>query len=310
MKHFVSMEDFLADDIQSILSLAKEHEEHKIPMQNKEIFAANLFYEPSTRTKSSFEVAQRKLGLNIIPFEVIHSSVQKGETLYDTVKTFEAIGCNLLVIRHPETDYYKDLIPYLNIPLINGGDGSGQHPSQCLLDLYTIQKEFGSFKGVKVLIAGDLKHSRVARSNARALAMLGAKVFFYSPAEWVDEELLQWGSFRHIDDVLSIVDVVMMLRVQLERHTEKGKIEDYHSQYGLTIERAKRMKPGSIIMHPAPVNRGVEIAGALVESSQSRIFEQMRNGVYVRMAMIDSLLQKWGIGTNENTAKERTMVGW
>lgn len=292
VQHYVSIEDVTSFEILEILRLAHKFETERFPSHKQDVFVSNLFFEPSTRTKLSFEVAQRRLGYHVIPFEASASSIQKGETLYDTVKTLEAIGCNLLVIRHPENQFYKELLPKLNIPIINGGDGSGQHPSQCLLDLYTIQKEFGNFSGRKVLIAGDLKHSRVARSNARALSLLGAEVLFFSPTEWMDEEVLQWGRTADIDQVISEVDVVMMLRVQLERHSQKQSIKAYHNQYGLTLERAKRMKVGSIIMHPAPVNRGIEIADELVESHQSRIFQQMKNGVFVRMAMLDSLIQK------------------
>ncbi|GAA0331301.1 aspartate carbamoyltransferase catalytic subunit [Bacillus carboniphilus] len=308
MRHIVSMEDFSTREIHDILSMAKAFEEQRYLTQNNQVLVSNLFFEASTRTKLSFEVAQRKLQLQVIPFEVSTSSVQKGETLYDTVKTLEAIGCNMLVIRHPENDFYKTLLDHVEIPIINAGDGSGQHPSQCLLDLYTIQKEFGRFVGLKVMICGDLKHSRVARSNAKALSMLGAEVYFSSPDEWKDENLLGFGKYVSVDEAIEEVDVVMMLRVQLERHAAHYSLETYHDQYGLTVDRAKKMKPDSIIMHPAPVNRGVEISDELVEAPQSRIFEQMKNGVFVRMAMMETLLQKWGRNRYENIVQERQMV--
>ncbi len=173
---------------------------------------------------------------------------------------------------------------------MNGGDGCGQHPTQCLLDLLTIQQEFGSFEGLKVAIIGDLNHSRVAKSNLKALNALGAEVIFSGPDEWfLNEETYNYK----IDEIIESVDVIMLLRIQYERHLSLSAItaEQYHQQYGLTIERENRMKKGSIIMHPAPVNRQIEIADSLVECERSRIFKQMENGVYVRMAVLRKLLE-------------------
>jgi aspartate carbamoyltransferase catalytic subunit len=249
---------------------------------------ANLFFEPSTRTRSSFEVAEKRLGLSVIPFETTTSSVVKGETLYDTVKTLESIGVNALVIRHEKESYYKELLGKVKIPIINGGDGCGHHPTQSLLDLFTIKQEFGSFEGLRVSIIGDIKHSRVARSNADALMRLGANVVFSGPEHWFDEEIMKECAYVPIDDAIEKSDVVMLLRIQHERHEQHNVFikEDYHQKYGLTVEREWKMKPGSIIMHPAPVNRNVEIADELVECSRSRIFNQMANGVYIRMAVL------------------------
>ncbi|MDP4171579.1 MAG: aspartate carbamoyltransferase, partial [Bacillota bacterium] len=171
------------------------------------------------------------------------------------------------------------------------GDGTGHHPTQSLLDLLTIQQEFGSFSGLKVAIIGDVRHSRVARSNADALMRLGAEVSFSCPEEWHENHM--GGSYKTVDDAIVQSDVVMLLRIQHERHSEKGGLtaKDYHQRFGLTIEREKRMKPRSIIMHPAPFNRDVEIAGSLVESEKSRIFKQMENGVFVRMAVLKRSLE-------------------
>lgn len=249
---------------------------------------ANLFFEPSTRTKMSFEMAEHKLGMAALPFDTGFSSVLKGETLYDTVKTLEAIGVDAVVIRHPEEAYYTQLegIP---LAIINGGDGSGQHPTQSLLDLYTIWQEFGRFEGVHVTIAGDIAHSRVAKSNADALRQLGAHVSFVCPPEWS-------GGFEtsaRLDDYIEETDVLMLLRVQHERHEGDGlqATESYHERYGLTVEREMTMKSSAIIMHPAPINRGVEIADSLVESERSRIFKQMANGVFIRMAVLEYALK-------------------
>ncbi|WP_033541433.1 aspartate carbamoyltransferase catalytic subunit [Planococcus sp. CAU13] len=245
---------------------------------------ANLFFEPSTRTKMSFEMAEHKLGIASLPFETGFSSVLKGETLYDTVKTLEAIGVDAVVIRHSEEQYYEQLAG-VKLAVINGGDGSGQHPTQSLLDLYTIWQEFGRFDNIHVTIAGDIAHSRVAKSNAKALRNLGADVTFVCPAEWSGD----FETSDRLDDSLAETDVVMLLRVQHERH-ESGVLlteEQYHEQYGLTIEREKRMKDSAIVMHPAPINRGVEIADSLIECERSRIFKQMANGVYIRMAVLE-----------------------
>ena len=213
----------------------------------------------------------------------------------------ESIVVDIAVIRHPENEYYKELIkhPGLKIGIANGGDGSGQHPSQCLLDMMTIHEEFGNFKGLKVLIIGDLSHSRVAHSNAMMLNRLGAEVYFAGPQEWYDDELAQYGTFGDFDELLPKMDVVNLLRVQNERLSgaENGAFdaEKYHQQYGLTKERYNKMKKGAIIMHPAPVNRGVEIDSDLVEAPNSRIFRQMQNGVFTRMAILSRILRYKGI---------------
>ena len=261
----------------------------------KEIYVSNLFFEDSTRTKTSFDIAERKLGLQVVPFDVTSSSVNKGESLYDTVKTLQTLGVNLLVIRHKQDQFYKEL-KEIDLPIINGGDGTGNHPSQTLLDLMTIHQEFGKFKGLKIGIVGDVKHSRVANSNAVALRKMGAKVYFSGPEKWFDEGAIINGTYLSIDDLVKEVDVLMLLRIQHERHDEKMKISlnNYHKKFGLTLEREKTMKQNAIIMHPAPINRGVEIHDDLVESPRSRIFQQMRNGVFARMAILKDALESKG----------------
>lgn len=283
------------EKIYKILDDAMSFAEGNIMTSDKEIFVSNLFFEDSTRTKTSFEVAERKLGLNVIPFDVNQSSVNKGETLYDTIKTMKSIGINLVVIRHKKDRYFDELLG-IDITIINGGDGTGNHPSQSMLDLMTIKQEFGSFEGLHVGIVGDLKHSRVAHSNAEALQKLGAKVSFSGPKEWFDAESVDSGKYKELDDLIETVDVLMLLRIQHERHDHKTKMtaEEYLNKYGLTQEREKRMKSHAIIMHPAPINRGVEIESSLVECSRSRIFKQMENGVYARMAILKDALEQKG----------------
>ncbi|WP_137596814.1 aspartate carbamoyltransferase catalytic subunit [Paucilactobacillus kaifaensis] len=262
----------------------------------KPAYAINLFFEDSTRTKTSFQMAEKKLGMHVLDFNGATSSVSKGESLYDTVKTVDSIGANVAVIRHPRTEYYRQLVKHnLKIGLINAGDGAGQHPSQCLLDMMTILEQFQCFHDLKVLIIGDIVHSRVARSNAEMLWRLGAQVYFAGPKEWADPTLAKYGQFGDFDALLPQMDVINLLRVQHERITDlnnaKFDASTYHEQYGLTKQRAERMKARAIVLHPAPVNRGVEIDDELVESPHSRIFTQMQNGVFVRMAIISRLLR-------------------
>lgn len=287
--------DLTVEKINSLLIAAEEFSKGKVLKPTKEIYVSNLFFEDSTRTKTSFDIAERKLGLQVVPFDVTSSSVNKGESLYDTVKTLQSLGINLLVIRHKQDQFYKEL-KEIDLPIINGGDGTGNHPSQTLLDLMTIHQEFGKFKGLKIGIVGDVKHSRVANSNAVALRKLGAKVYFSGPEKWFDEGAIINGTYLSIDDLVKEVDVLMLLRIQHERHDEKMKISlnNYHKKFGLTLEREKTMKQNAIIMHPAPINRGVEIHDDLVESPRSRIFQQMRNGVFARMAILKDALESKG----------------
>lgn len=300
-RNLVTVADMDAADAIDLIHEAQAYKAGKQAVLTAPAYAVNLFFENSTRTKTSFQMAQMKLGMKVLEFEAGTSSVKKGESLYDTVKTMESIGVNVAVIRHPENEYYKQLINHadLKIGIVNGGDGSGQHPSQCLLDMMTINEEFGDFKGLKVLIIGDLSHSRVAHSNAMMLNRLGAEVYFAGPEKWYDPTLEQYGTFGDFDELLPQMDVVNLLRVQNERlTTADGQAFDanqYHQVYGLTLERAAKMKQGAIIMHPAPVNRGVEIDSSLVEAPNSRIFQQMTNGVYTRMAILSRVLRYQGL---------------
>ncbi|MFC5541317.1 MAG: aspartate carbamoyltransferase catalytic subunit [Bacilli bacterium] len=288
MKNLLSMEHLTNDEVMAILERAREFENGAEPKLDRSYYVANLFFEPSTRTKTSFEMAERKIGCTVIPFEAGFSSMLKGETLYDTVKTLEMIGLDAVVIRAKEDEYYRELLEGINVSVINAGDGTGQHPSQSLLDLYTIYKEFGRFEGLTVTIVGDVSHSRVAKSNAIALSRLGVKVNFLCPPEWAGKFEAQ----HSWDGLLEESDVIMLLRIQHERHDVPFSKESYHQEYGLTIEREKQMKDHAIIMHPAPVNRGVEIASELVECERSRIFHQIRNGVFVRMAILETILKE------------------
>lgn len=290
MKHLTTMSELSTGEIKDLLQTAQDLKNGKTDHQLTGKFAANLFFEPSTRTRFSFEVAEKKLGMNVLNLDGTSTSVQKGETLYDTIRTLESIGVDACVIRHSEDEYYKELVGHVNIPILNAGDGCGQHPTQSLLDLMTINEEFNTFKGLTVSIHGDIKHSRVARSNAEVLTRLGARVLFSGPPEWQDEENT-FGVYVSMEEAVETSDVVMLLRIQNERHQSAVSQEGYLNEFGLTVERAERMKQDAIIMHPAPVNRGVEIDHSLVESEKSRIFKQMQNGVFIRMAVLQRALQ-------------------
>ena len=291
---FVSVEDLTNAEIFALLKRARAFKQGALPHISGKKYMANLFFENSTRTHQSFEMAEHKLGIEVLDFDPRTSSVNKGETLYDTVLTLSALGVDAVVIRHSKEDYYKELVASDTIHsiIINGGDGAGQHPSQCLLDLMTIYEEFGHFDGLKIAIAGDLVHSRVARSNMEMLTRLGAELYFAGPAEWMDPTFAAYGTYLPIDDIIEQVDVMMLLRVQNERHDQPETYTKaaYLEQFGLTEAREARMQPHAIIMHPAPVNRNVEIADALVECSRSRIVRQMQNGVFARMAILERAL--------------------
>ncbi len=286
----LTMAQLSTDEIMSILNDAMLFSSSFKDWQfSRPRLVANLFFEPSTRTHYSFASAEHQLGLKVEDFSASTSSTTKGESLYDTVKTFESIGYEAVVIRHSDDEYFKQL-ENINIPIINAGDGCGNHPSQCLLDLLTIYQEFNTFENIKVVIIGDVSHSRVAHSNQDAITRLGGCVKFSGPEEWMDDK----ENYMPIDEAVAWADVVMLLRIQHERHAESMKMskEEYKEKYGLTYARLNMMKEHAIIMHPAPVNRGVEIEEDLVEHEKSRIFKQMQNGVLVRKAMIKKVFNE------------------
>ena len=290
-KSLLGLKDLGRDEIESILERAAYWENHPVKVHGGQQgkFATNMFFENSTRTRFSFEVAEKRLGAEVINFSAAASSVEKGESIYDTVRTLESMGIDVGVIRLKPIGLLAELAAAIKVPLVNAGDGNNEHPTQALLDLYTMRKQFGSLNGLNVSIIGDILHSRVARSNLYALRKFGANVSFCAPPNMQAAELDV--PYITMDEALK-ADVVMMLRVQLERH-ESGMLnsaEAYREQYGLTVERASRIASHAIIMHPAPVNRNVEIDGDLVEHPQSRIFPQMQNGVPIRMAVIERAL--------------------
>lgn len=290
-KSLLGLKELAREEIEAILARAAywEKEPAKVNPVLQGKFVANMFFENSTRTRFSFEVAEKRLGAEVLNFSAAVSSVQKGESIYDTVRTLESMGIDAGVIRLKPIGVLADLAEKIKVPLINAGDGNNEHPTQALLDLYTMGKHFNSLQGLNVAIVGDVKHSRVARSNYWGLSKMGANVKFCAPPNMQADDLDV--PYITMDEALG-ADVIMMLRVQLERH-ESGMIksaEDYRTHYGLTVERASKIGKHAIIMHPAPVNRNVEIDDELVEHPQSRIFPQMQNGVPVRMAVIERAL--------------------
>ena len=295
LDHFVSVEDLTNEEVLTLIKRASQFKKGTISAQVMEpLYAVNLFFENSTRTHKSFEMAEKKLGIEIIDFEPSTSSIKKGESLYDTVLTMSALGTEIAVIRDSKEAFYTELInsPSIKCSIINGGDGTGQHPSQCLLDLMTIYEEYGHFDGLKIAIIGDLKHSRVAKSNMHMLKRLGAEVLFSGPTEWIDASFKKYGQYAAVDDLVCEADVIMLLRVQHERHESYNDalIASYLDQYGINELREKNMKPSAILMHPAPVNRDVELQSSLVECERSRIVTQMSNGVYARMAILEAII--------------------
>jgi len=289
MKNLFTLQDLPTETINSILDNALEYKNGKeyTVLEGKKV--VNLFFENSTRTHYSFIAAEQNLGMKDTNFNAEASSVKKGESLYDTIKTFEALGFDAAVIRHPQNNYFKHL-ENINIPMMNGGDGTGNHPTQSLLDLLTIKEEFGTFEGLKIAICGDIRHSRVAHTNIKVMKRLGMEVFISGPKEFNDNST----EYIEFDKAVKEMDIIMLLRVQYERHGYSMTLdkEEYHQEFGMTTETVAKMKEKAIIMHPAPFNRGTEIADEAVECEKSRIFTQMANGVYARMAVLEYCFEK------------------
>jgi aspartate carbamoyltransferase catalytic subunit len=250
-----------------------------------------LFYEPSTRTRSSFEIAAKALGAVTVLVQSTGSSIEKGESLLDTGYTLHAVGADMIVIRHPNAGAPHLLAGHLDIPVINAGDGMHEHPSQALLDAYTILSHKKSLKGLKVTIIGDIYHSRVARSSCHLLSKFGVQTTLCGPAELVPEVAASLAPgvrvTRHLEEAIRGVDVIMLLRVQKERLAgKKIELDGYISRYQMTAERLKLAKRDAIVMHPGPIIRGLELTGEVADCAQSVIVEEVASGVPVRMAIL------------------------
>lgn len=302
MKHLLDTHDLSIDDIVNILDVADRMAEvnrrqvPKVPaLKGKTI--ATVFFEDSTRTRLSFETAARRLSADVLTFLASSSSVNKGESLRDTIETLSAMGVHAFVVRHKSSGVPLQLSQWTDASVINAGDGWHQHPTQGLLDAYTITREFGtptSLAGRTVAIVGDIKHSRVARSNIDLFTRLGARVVLVAPPSLLPSHVETWpvDVRSTIDDVIDNVDVVYLLRMQLERMQSASipNLAEYTRLYGLTPERAAVLQDHALLMHPGPMNRGVEITVDPADVAGSRILQQVTNGVSIRMAVLFTLL--------------------
>jgi aspartate carbamoyltransferase catalytic subunit len=299
VKHLLSVNDLGADGIDEILKLADSFVEvshrdiPRVPaLRGKTV--VSLFYEDSTRTRLSFETAARRLSADTMTFSVGSSSVKKGESLRDTVLTIDAMGVDAIVVRHRSAGVPQQVARWSTSAVINAGDGWHEHPTQALLDCYTIRQRLGAVAGKRIAIVGDIKHSRVARSDILAFTAMGADVTVAAPPTLLPPSLAGWPvTVSHdLDAVLPKVDVVYLLRLQTERMTEAllPSAREYTARYGLTTARAALMADDAIVMHPGPMNRGVEIAAEVADRANSLITQQVANGVAVRQAVLFLLL--------------------
>lgn len=296
IRHLLGIEDLKSQEIRIFLDEGKRFKKELDQgsrkfdqLRGKSI--VSLFYEASTRTRGSFEMAAKRLGADFIHMNADAStSVSKGETLVDTAKNLEAMNPDFLVLRHSSSGAPQLLAQHLRIPVINAGDGFHEHPTQALLDALTMEEQFGSVKGLNVTIVGDIAHSRVARSNIHLLTKLGAKITVCGPPTLIPPEMDRLGvkTVYRLDEAVGETDVVMMLRIQFERQNDKQipSTSEYFRFFGLNQESAKRLKKKAIIMHPGPLNRGVEIAPEVADGANSVILHQVSNGVAVRMGVL------------------------
>lgn len=305
MRHLVSIRDLSKDSALHLLSIAQDMSQindrsiKKLPtLRGRTV--VNLFFENSTRTRISFEIAAKRLSADVINVAADSSSISKGESLKDTAQTLEALGADCIVLRHPSSGAAHQLatMGWISSAVVNAGDGTHEHPTQALLDALTMQQAFGDdLSDLRVLMVGDIKHSRVARSNALLLTLLGAKVELSGPASLLPPELAAFGVELSNDFDQSLAnspDVVMMLRVQKERMLEnfQKSESDYIKQWSLSSARLSKVTKDAIIMHPGPINRGLEISSQAAEDPRSRILQQVTNGLAVRMAVLYQVLSE------------------
>lgn len=294
-KDLLGLEELSASEIETILDAAAAFKSSEPPKKLSGRTAALLFSEPSTRTRSSFELAARKLGAEVLVLSAASSSLLKGESLLDTVLNLEAMGVDFFVVRHELPGALEQVASRAKASLINAGDGAHEHPTQALLDLFTLRERKKSLKGLKVVIVGDILHSRVARSNIHALKKFGARVTVCGPSSLIPAGIERLGvSVSHdLDSAIAGAGAVNVLRLQLERQNQNliSSLTDYYQSYGLTPERLSKAD-GCLVLHPGPMNRGVEISSEAADGPNSVILDQVRNGVLIRMAVL-SLLDEW-----------------
>jgi aspartate carbamoyltransferase catalytic subunit len=300
VNHLLSIDDLDLAELTALLDLSEQfvtvnqRDIPKLPALRGKV-VASLFYEESTRTRLSFETAAKRLSCDVMTFSVSQSAVKKGESLRDTVQTIAAMGIDAIVVRHPAAGAPNRVADWIDAAVVNAGDGRHAHPTQALLDVLTLRRHRGpSLEGLRVAIVGDVRHSRVARSDVKALHLLGAEITLVAPPTLLPESLEGWPVMvdYDLDHVISETDVVMLLRMQFERQQEAlfPTLREYTARYGLTVARAERLKPDALVMHPGPMNRGVEVAAEVADGPASLVREQVGNGVAVRMAVLYSLL--------------------
>ncbi len=302
-KHLLGLHELSADELRFILDTAHSFKEvstrsvKKVPALRGRV-VVNAFWEDSTRTRVSFQLAAQRLSADTIDFSEKSSSVNKGETLIDTARNIEAMGVDVIVIRHPAAGAAHLLSRTVKCSVVNAGDGAHEHPTQGLLDLYTIRERFGKVQGLKVAIVGDIANSRVARSNLFALTKLGAEVILVGPPTLLPKVFEQLGAriTHDFDSVIGEVDVINMLRVQFERikSSQFPTVREFTGMYGLTWDRFQRCKKDVFVMHPGPMNRGIEIQSDIADGPQSGILTQVTNGLAVRMAVLFLVTQAGG----------------
>jgi aspartate carbamoyltransferase catalytic subunit len=300
IKHLLSMDQLTGDDITHILDTADSLRQvtdrpiKKLPtLRGRTV--CNLFYEASTRTRISFELAAKRLSADVINFSAdSKSSVSKGESFKDTAWTLEAMGVDAIVVRHGSSGAPLQLSKWVRASVLNAGDGAHEHPTQALLDLFSIREHFKDLSGLNVAIVGDVLHSRVARSNVKGLVTMGANVILVGPPTLIPPQARAWGAeiSHDLDSVVDDLDVIYLLRVQKERQNEQlfPSLREYAAIWGLDARRARRLKPDALIMHPGPMNRGVEIGADVSEYPRSIILDQVANGLAVRMSLLYLML--------------------
>ncbi|AOO65791.1 aspartate carbamoyltransferase catalytic subunit [Sulfurospirillum halorespirans] len=289
MNHLINTRDFSLEEIEQLFERATEFldEKPREILKNKTVIT--IFFENSTRTRSSFEIAAKRLGAMVVSLDVSRSSSSKGETLFDTAANLDAMGPDAIVVRHKSSGVPHILANYVNCPIVNGGDGSHAHPTQALLDLFTMKRHFGDIKGKKVAIVGDIKNSRVANSNIELLGRVGVEVILVGPPHFLPQTDLR--VHHSIEEVIDEVDVIMSLRAQTERHANQiyASLKDYGTDFCIT---SKLMgERDIIILHPGPVHRNVDVDDFMMKDPRSKILEQVKNGVAVRMAVLEKLIE-------------------
>lgn len=289
MNHLINTRDFSLEEIEQLFERATEFldEKPREILKNKTVIT--IFFENSTRTRSSFEIAAKRLGAMVVSLDVSRSSSSKGETLFDTAANLDAMGPDAIVVRHKSSGVPHILANYVNCPIVNGGDGSHAHPTQALLDLFTMKRHFGDIKGKKVAIVGDIKNSRVANSNIELLGRVGVEVILVGPPHFLPQTDLR--VHYSIEEVIDEVDVIMSLRAQTERHANQiyASLKDYGTDFCIT---SKLMgERDIIILHPGPVHRNVDVDDFMMKDPRSKILEQVKNGVAVRMAVLEKLIE-------------------